>query len=171
MRAEKKSITAEYLEWLNASPFFIVVEYTGLTVSQFSELRSRLRGAGAELHVVKNSIFKIAAAESGVDGLNGSLRGQLAVVTGQADASRAAKAIKNFHAEFEKPSLRFGYVDDRRMEEADLKALADLPPLDVLRAQLLGTIQSPATTLVRLLNTPASQLAQVLKAKSEKGEG
>src|SRR3954449_8235792 len=89
MRPEKQNITKEYLTRLNKSPFFIVVDYKGLNVGHFTELRKRLTQAGAELHVVKNSIFRIAAKEAGVGELNGALAGQLAVVTGQRDISTA----------------------------------------------------------------------------------
>jgi large subunit ribosomal protein L10 len=168
MRAEKQILTKEYVARLNGSPFFIVVDYRGLKVSHLTELRKRLTQAGAEIHVVKNSIFQIAAKEAGVGQLNGALGGQLAVVTGQKDISAAAKTLKNFSAEFNKPKFRFGYLNNQRLEEAALKALADLPSLDVLRATLLGLLNAPATKLVRLINTPAQQLAQVIKAKSEK---
>lgn len=168
MRAEKKLITVEYVARLNASPFFIVVDYVGLTVQQFSELRKRLHGAGAEVHVVKNSIFRIAAKEAGVGELNGVLAGQLAVVTGPKDVSQAAKVVKKFRSEFDKPRIRFGYLNNRRLESADIETLADLPSLDVLRGKLLGLLQAPAGQLVRLLNAPATQLAQVLRARAEK---
>ncbi len=168
MRAEKQLLTKEYVARLNTSPFFIVVVYRGLKVEHFSELRKRLTQAGAEIHVVKNSVFRIAAKEAGVGELNGALDGQLAVVTGQKDISAAAKTLKNFNAEFEKPKFKFGYLNNERLEETALKALADLPSLDVLRATLLGLLNAPATRLARLLNTPAQQLAQVIKAKSEK---
>lgn len=170
MRAEKQLLTKEYAARLNASPFFIVVGYQGLTVAHLTELRKRLKTAGAEIHVVKNSVFRVAAKEAGVGDLNGSLAGQMAVVTGQKDISAAAKALKNFAAEFDKLKLKFGYLDNQRLEEASIKALADLPSLDVLRAKLLGLFNAPATKLVTLINTPAMQLAQVIKAKSEKAE-
>lgn len=92
MRAEKKFISSEYLARLNASPFFLVVDYRGLTVSHFTELRKRLTKAGAEIHVVKNSIFQIAAKEAGLADLKGSLAGQVAVVTGRRDVSVAANS-------------------------------------------------------------------------------
>jgi len=168
MRAEKQLITTEYKTRLNGSPFFIVVEYTGLKVGHMTELRKRLGKAGAELHVVKNSIFRIAAREAGVGELNGALAGQLAVITGQKDISAAAKAVKTFAAEFDKPKLRFGYLNSKRLEANDLKTLADLPSMDVLRGKLLGVLNAPATKLVQLLNTPASQLARVLQAKIDK---
>jgi len=93
MRPEKQSITKEYVSRLNASPFFIVVDYKGLKVSHLTELRKRLNKAGAEVHIIKNSIFRLAAKEAGVGELNGNLAGQMAVVTGQKDISTAAKVV------------------------------------------------------------------------------
>jgi large subunit ribosomal protein L10 len=168
MRAEKQILTKEYAARLNASPFFIVIGYQGLKVAHFSELRKRLTRAGAEVHVVKNSIFQIAAKEAGVGDLSGSLAGQMAVVTGQKDISAAAKALKNFTAEFGKLKVKFGFLNNQRLEEAAIVALADLPSLEVLRARILGLLAAPATKLAVLINTPATQLAQVIKAKSEK---
>jgi large subunit ribosomal protein L10 len=170
MRAEKQFITKEYVTRLNASPFFMVVDYKGLTVGQFTELRKRLNKAGSEVHVVKNSVFRIAAKEAGVADLSGVLAGQMAVVTGQRDISAAAKAVRTFQSEFDKPKLKFGYLNNQRLETADLVALADLPSIEVLRGRLLGLLQAPASQLVRLLNTPASQLARVLQARVDKGE-
>ena len=170
MRAEKKLLTSEYVARLNGSPFFIVVGYQGLKVAHLSELRKRLTQAGAEIHVVKNTEFSVAAKEAGIAELNGGLAGQLAVVTGKKDISGAAKAVKNFAAEFDKLKLKFGYLNNQRLDESAILALADLPSLDVLRAKLLGLLNAPATKLVTLINTPASMLAQVIKAKSEKAE-
>ena len=169
MRAERTSLAQEYVARLNASPFFIVVDYRGLNVGHFQELRRRLRLAGAEAHVVKNSAFRVAASQAGIADLTGMLAGQLAVVTGQRDVSTAAKVLKTFQSEFEKPRVQFGYLGNQRLEKADLLVLADLPPLGVLRSKLLGVLQAPATQLVRLLNTPATQLARVLQARVEKG--
>lgn len=170
MRAEKKNLSQEYVARLNASPFFIVVNYQGLKVQHLTELRKRLRKANAEVHVVKNSIFRVAAKEAGIAELNGALAGQLAVVTGQKDISAAAKALKNFGAEFDKMKVKFGYLGSQRMEQADLLTLADLPSIEVLRSKILGVLNAPAQKLVTLINTPASQLARVIKAKAEKGE-
>lgn len=170
MRAEKKFLTSEYVARLNGSPFFIVLGYQGLKVTHLTELRKRLRQAGAEVHVVKNTVFRVAAKEAGVADLEGALAGQLAIVTGQKDISAAAKAVKNFAAEFDKLKLKFGYLNSQRLDEASIIALADLPSIDVLRAKLLGLLNAPATKLATLINTPATQLAQVIKAKAEKAE-
>jgi large subunit ribosomal protein L10 len=169
MRTEKQNISAEYVARLNASPFFIVVDYTGLKVGPITELRKRLFKAGAEIHVVKNSLFRLAAKEAGVAELNGGLAGQIAVVTGQKDVSAAAKTVKTFQAEFEKPKIRFGYLNNKRLESKDIVMLADLPSLDVLRGKIVGLLSTPATRLAQIIQTPAAQLARVLKAKVEKG--
>jgi large subunit ribosomal protein L10 len=168
MRAEKQFLSREYLARLNASPFFILVDYKGLSVAQFTELRKRLAKAGAEVHVVKNSVFRAAAKEAGVADLADGLAGQLAVVTGQKDVTAAAKTVKNFQAEFDKPKVRFGYLGNRRLELAEVQVLADLPSLDQLRAKLLGVFKAPPQKLVALFNTPASQLARVLQARLDK---
>ena len=170
MRAEKQNISNEYLTRLNASPFFIVVDYRGLKVGPITELRKRLTKAGAEMHVVKNSIFRVAAKEAGVADLGATLTGQLAVVTGQKDVSSAAKIVKSFSAEFDKPKIKFGFLNNQRLEGADIIALADLPSIEVLRSKLLGVIMAPATKVATIINTPATQLARVLQAKAEKGE-
>src|SRR4249920_2065421 len=133
MRPEKQNLTAEYLKRLNGSPFFIVVNYKGLHVGHMTELRKRLMKAGAEFHIVKNSIFRIAAKEAGVGDLNGTLSGQIAVVTGQRDISVAAKVVKTFGAEFDKLKVHFGYLNNQRLEQPEIMALADLPSMEVLR--------------------------------------
>lgn len=168
MRVEKQILTKEYIGRLNGSPYFIVVGYQGLRVDQLTTLRKKLNQTAAEVHVVKNSIFRIAAKEAGVADLNDALTGQLAVVTGQKDISAAAKSLKTFASENDKLKIKFGYLNNNRMEQEDILTLADLPSIEVLRGKILGVINAPATKLVALLNTPGSQLARVLKAKSEK---
>ena len=168
MRPEKQNLTKEYLTRLNASPFFIVVNYKGLKVGHLTQLRQRLQRAGAEIHIVKNSIFHIAAKEAGVGDLNGTLSGQLAVVTGQRDISTAAKVVKTFGTEFDRLKVHFGFLNNARLEQADIMTLADLPSMEVLRGKFLGVLNAPATKLVQLLNTPASQMARILKARQEK---
>ena len=170
MRAEKTLISQEYLERLKASPYFIVVDYTGLKVAPMTELRKRLNTVAAEIHVVKKSLFRIAAKESGIEtDLAAGMAGQAAVVTGQRDIAGAAKLLKNFHAEFEKPSVLFGYMGDELLDATTVQTLADLPPLDQLRARLIGMISTPATRLARILQAPAAQLARVIQAKADKG--
>jgi len=164
MRPEKQLIAKEYARRLNASPFFLVVDYKGLTVGQFTELRKRLSKTGSEVHVVKNSMFRIAVKEAGVADLAGTLAGQVAVVTGQREISAAAKALKTFQSEFEKPKLKFGYLNTQRLETAELMALADLPPIEQLRAEIVGLIEAPVASLLSVLEAPARELVYTLQA-------
>lgn len=168
MKAEKTLLIENLLERVNASPFLIVVDYTGLTVAKFSELRKRLADTGSEIHVFKNTLVKKAAERAGYpQDIGTHLVGQSAVVTGSKDVCAAAKVLKNFAAEFEKPQTKAGVLDGKLLDAAAIKALADLPSREVLLATLLGVLQAPASQLVRLLNEPAASLARVLKAKSE----
>lgn len=168
MRPEKQSLTQEYLVRLNAAPFFIVVNYKGMKVAHLTELRKRLVKAGAEIHVVKNSVFRIAAKEAGVGDLSGALTGQMAVVSGKRDISAAAKVVKTFGSEFDRLKIQFGYLNNQRLEQAELLILADLPSIEVLRGTLLGLFNAPASRFVRLLSTPAGQMARILQAQADK---
>jgi large subunit ribosomal protein L10 len=170
MRPEKANIVSDLSEELKESSFVLVADYQHMKVDDFSELRKRLAGAGAEIHVVKNSFLKRAMADSGFPAGDGKLTGQTAVVTGKKDVAPVAKAFKTFVTEFKKAMLKLGFIDRAAVSTAELEVLADLPPENVLRAQLLGLLLSPATQLVRILNEPGSSLARLLKAKASKGE-
>jgi large subunit ribosomal protein L10 len=168
MRPEKAMIVEDLSARLNKSPFLIVTEYTGMNVLQFSELRSRLAGAGAQCRVVKNTFLRKAAAEVGFPDLADNLAGQTAIVTGESDVCAAAKILKGFSAEFQRPTVKVGVLDKAIISKDQIKALADLPPKEVLQAQLLGVLKSPLQKLVMLLNEPGASLARLLKARVEK---
>jgi large subunit ribosomal protein L10 len=170
MRPEKANIVSDLSEELKESSFVLVADYQHMKVDDFSELRKRLAGAGAEIHVVKNSFLKRAMADSGFPAGDGKLTGQTAVVTGKKDVAPVAKAFKTFVTEFKKAMLKLGFIDRAAVSTADLEALADLPPENVLRGQLLGLLLSPATKLVRVLNEPGTSLARLLNAKASKGD-
>jgi large subunit ribosomal protein L10 len=170
MHPDKAIIVANLNQKLNASPFLFVTDYTGLKVDQFAELRTRLYNVGAKCQVVKNSFLRLAIKEAGLPEL-GELAGQTAIVTGDKDVAAAAKVLKTFASEFQKPTVRVGVVDRLVVSKEQIQTIADLPSREVLLATLLGTLQAPASKLVRLLNEPASQLARVLKAKADKDGG
>jgi len=167
MRPEKTSIVSDLSEKLKRSPFVLVTDYQRMKVGDFGELRNRLAPAGAEVHVVKNNFLKRAMTDSGFPHMSETLIGQTAVVTGENDVAPVAKIFKTFAAEFKIGALKIGFVDRTVLSTAELEILADLPPREILQAQLLGLLLSSATRLVRLLNEPASALARLLKAKSE----
>ncbi len=168
MRPEKANIVLELSETLKRSPFVLVTEYRGMKVADFSELRSRLAPAGAEVHVVKNNFLKRAMSDSGFPDVGDQFAGQTAVVTGQADVAPVAKIFKTFASEFKLAALKIGFVDRAALSTAELETLAELPAREILQAQLLGLFLSPATRFVRLLNEPAAALARLLNAKAEK---
>jgi large subunit ribosomal protein L10 len=167
MHPAKATIVEDLQAKLNASSFLFVADYTGLRVGQFAELRNRLWNAGARCHVVKNTFLKRAAADAGLPEL-GVISGQSAIIVGDRDVAAAAKVLKTFAAEFQKPSVKLGIVDKVVISSEQIQTIADLPSREVLLATLLGVLNAPASKLVRVLNEPASALARVLKAKAEK---
>src|SRR5436190_18769476 len=110
MHPAKESIVVDLQAKLNASPFLFIADYTGLKVDQFAELRNRLAGAGARCHVVKNTFLRRAAKDAGLPDV-GELKGQTAIIVGDKDAAAAAKIIKTFVAEFQKPLMKVGVID------------------------------------------------------------
>jgi large subunit ribosomal protein L10 len=168
MRPEKANVVSDLSAQLKGSPFVLVTDYQQMNVGDFSELRNRLAQAGAEVHVVKNSFLKRAMADAGFPAVDEKLGGQTAVVTGEKDVAPVAKIMKSFAREFKKAALKTGLINQAIVSTAELETLADLPAREVMQAQLLGLLMSPATKLVRLLNEPASSLARLLKAKSQK---
>src|SRR5215212_7385489 len=168
MRPEKTSIVSDLSEKLTKSPFVLVTDYQRMNVNHFADLRTRLAASGTEMHVVKNSFLKRAMTDSGLPDVGENLTGQTAVVTGAKDVAPVAKVLKMFAAEFKIAALKIGVVDKSVLSTADLEVLAELPSREILLAQLLGLLLSPATKLVRVLNEPGAALARLLNAKKEK---
>ena len=167
MRPEKASIVSDLSEKINRSPFMLVTDYQRMKVTQFGELRNRLSPAGAEVRVVKNSFLKRAMAESGYPDVAGQLTGQTAIVLGDSDVAPVAKILKTFAAEFKIAALKVGVVGKVILSTKDVETLAELPSREVLLSQLLGLFLMPATSLVRVLNEPATAFARLLKAKAD----
>ena len=168
MRPEKTNIVADLSEKLKHSPFLLVTDYQRMKVADFSELRNRLAPTGAEVHVVKNNFLRRAMADSGFPDVSDHLVGQTAVVTGENDVAPIAKIFKTFAVEFKIAALKIGFAGRAVLSAGELETLAELPSREILRAQLLGLLLSPATRFVRVLNEPGSALARLLKAKAEK---
>jgi large subunit ribosomal protein L10 len=168
MRPEKASIVSDLAEELNRSPFVLVTDYQRMKVDQFGDLRNRLAPAGAEVRVVKNSFLRRAMSDSGLPDVADKLSGQTAIVMGQKDVAPVAKILKTFAAEFKVGALKIGVIDKSILSAQEIEALAALPSREVLLAQLLGLLMSPATKLVRLLNEPGASLARLLNAKAQK---
>jgi len=170
MKVLKKIVIDSLLTRISASPFLIVVDYTGMKVSQFEQLRKRLSETGAKLQVAKNTFVKqVADSVEYPSELAGHLTGQTAIVTGTTEVCAAAKVLKTYGKEIGKLAIRCGVLDGAFLDEKKVIVLADLPSMDVLRAQFLGVLNTPARQLVTVLNEPGSSLARVLQAKADQG--
>ena len=168
MRPEKPTIVEDVKLRLNNSPFLIIVEYGGMNVNHFAELRTRLGVSGASLTVVKNTFLRRAIKDAGLPDLDVHLTGQTAFAIGEKDICAAAKILKTFAAEFQKPKVRAAILDNSVLDIAQVMALADLPSKEVLQSQFLALLLTPATQFVRTLNEPGASLARVLAAIAEK---
>ena len=168
MNPDKKIIIDSLLDRVNASPYLIVIDYTGLTVQQFTELRNRLGASGASCTVAKNTYMRKALAEAGLPDIGNDLVGQTAFVMGESEVFAAAKAIKNFEKEFKKPEMKIGLLGNAVLDGEKLKAIADIPSRESVLSQLLGTILEPASRIARVVqakynpdgdSTPSSEPA------------
>jgi large subunit ribosomal protein L10 len=170
MRPEKQLIVEDLKKQVGSSPFVILTEYKGMTVQQFGELRKRLRAAKAEYHVAKNTMLRHAMKAAELPELDRDLGGMTAVVVGndKSDIGAVAKVLKQFGKEFQKPKFKVGSLGKQALSADEISAVADLPSLDALRAQLVCLLQTPATRIAVVLGAPASQIARVLKAHADK---
>jgi len=167
-KERKKEVVAQYEEWANTSRALFVTEYRGMTMKDLDELRRKVREVGGEFHIMKNTLSKLAFANAGLPLPEGYFEGTTAIGFALEDAPAMAKTMTEFTRQTEFLQLKGGYLDKNPISADDVRALADLPPLPVMRAQLLGTLLAPANQLARILAEPARQLAAVLKAISEK---
>jgi len=167
-KQRKEDLVAQYVEWANRSQALIVTEYSGLSMKQIDDLRNKVRDAGGEFHVVKNTLGKVAFEEAGMNVPEKLLEGSTAVTFAFKDAPIMAKVISDFARTSEFVKVKGGYLDKRAISASQVQSLADLPPLPVMRAQLLGVISAPASKLVRTLAEPARSMAAVIKSYAEK---
>lgn len=151
MNPDKQIILDGLLERVNASPYLIVIDYTGLTVHQFSELRDRLDTGGARCTVAKNSYMRKVLSDAGLPDISVGLVGQTAFVMGESEVFAAAKVIKNFEKEFKKPEMKIGLLGNAVLDGEKLKAIADIPSREAVLSQLLGTILEPAAMIARVI--------------------
>jgi large subunit ribosomal protein L10 len=167
-KQRKNEMVGEYVDWINQSRALIVSEYVGLSMQQIDELRAKVREAGGEFHIVKNTLGRVAFQEAGLSKAEEILKGSTAICFAFQDAPAIAKVMAEYAKSSDFLKIKGGYLEKRAIGSEDVRALADLPPLPVMRAQLLGVLTAPASKLVRTLAEPARQMAAVLKAYAEK---
>ena len=167
-KQQKEEALKQYGNWISASRAVILTEYSGLTMKDLDQLRQKMRDVGAEFHIVKNTLGKIAIREVGYSVDENIFSGSTAIGFAFEDAPGAAKVLSDFANSSEFVKIKGGYLGSSLMNAEQVKALAEMPPLPVMRAQLLGIINAPASKLVRILAEPGRQIAAVIKAFSEK---
>lgn len=167
-KEEKQTIVSEYEDWLKRSEAVFLTEYTGLTMPAFDELRRRIREAGGEFHVIKNTLGKRAFESAGLDVPAEQLLGSTALGLAFSDAPGVAKALADFAKEKDALKIKGGFLGAKPLSSQEVIRLATLPSLPVVRAQFLALLNTPATQLTRLLAEPGRRVAQVLKAYADK---
>lgn len=151
VNADKEVIVSQLLEKVNASPFLLVIDYTGVTVPEFTGLRANLAAAGASCTVAKNSYMAKAIAAAGLPDISASLTGQTAYVMGESDICAAAKVINGFAKTSKKAAYKVGILDGAELNADKIRALGELPSREVLLATLLGTINGAGSALARVI--------------------
>ncbi len=169
-KERKEEILETYRDWLKRSQAVILVEYTGANMKNMDAIRAKIRESGGEFHVIKNTLARRAFADNGWDLPEGYLAQSTAVSFAFTDPASTAKALADATKGMELIKVKGGFMAGQALNPAQVKALADLPPLPVVRAQLLGMLQAPAGKLVRTIAEPARSLASVFRAYSEKAQ-
>jgi len=143
-------------------------EYTGAKMKDLDGIRAKVRESGGEFHILKNTLARRAFANSGMDLPSDFLVKSTAVSFAFTDPASTAKALTDASKGKDFVKVKGGFMSGQVLNVAQVKSLADMPPLPVVRAQLLGVLQAPAGKLVRTIAEPARGLAAVIKAYSEK---
>lgn len=151
VNADKGVIIDNLQAKVNESPFVLVIDYTGVTVPEFTGLRAELAAAGASCMVAKNTFMSKAIAAAGLPDISAHLKGQTAYVMGQSDVCAAAKVINGFAKKSKKAPYKTGILDGAELTPDKIKALGDLPSREVLLATLLGTINGAGSALARVI--------------------
>ena len=171
-KEDKERVVAELTERLRSTETLLVADYRGLTMPQIDELRSKLIEHGARFAVVKNTLTKRAAEAAGSDTLLALLEGPTAIAFLESDGDpvAVAKALVDAARDTRVLEIRGGMLEGRPIEAAEIESLAKLPPLDVLRGQVLATVIAPLTGIVALFTAPLQDLYGLIDARIEQLE-
>ncbi len=167
LKAEKERIVAELAERLKQTSTLFVADYRGLSVTEIDDLRTKLIEHGARFTVVKNTLTKRAAEEAGAEALLALLEGPTAIAFIEADGDMVAvaKALTDSARMTRILAIRGGILDGSPIGEEEVRNLATLPPVDVLRSQVIGAITSPLMTVVGLISAPVRDLVGLIEAR------
>lgn len=169
----KKAQVAEVAEILKAAQTGVLVDYRGLTVEEDTDLRNKLRAAGCKYFVVKNTLLKLATQETGLEALDEVLHGPTAVAVSDTDPVAPAKVMADFAKTNEKLEIKSGFMDGAVMSLDEVKQLAATPNMETLIAKVMGSLNAPASNLVRLLSTIVDggvEIADLIAQNSKNAE-
>jgi ribosomal protein L10 len=166
---EKVTAVEDLKSRLDGVKTVVLTEYRGLTVQQLSDLRKQLRGVSAQYKVVKNRLARLAIASSPLGGLGTHLKGPTGFIISKEDPVAVAKALHTFARTNQALAIKAGFVEGQVLPPAELRALADLPSREALRAQVVGAIQGGLSMLVGLLTAPQRELVYILQQRGESG--
>ena len=166
-RSEKEKLVASLHGVLKDASLVVVTQQSGLTVAEVTDLRRKMRAAGAGFKVAKNRLTRRALEGTPFQDLGPLFKGPTAIAYSR-DPVAAAKVAVEFAVKNEKLKVIGGGLGSKMLDQNAVKALATLPSLPELRAKLLGTIAAPATRLATVIRAPAAQLARVIDAKAKK---
>lgn len=170
IRPEKVAMIATLKETMQNAKGAVLTDYRGIKVAQDTKLRRKMREAGVQYSVIKNNMASIAAKEAGIEGLDDYLKGPLAMVSSDKDPVAAAKLISEFIKENRIMEIKGGLVEGKVIDAEGVKALANLPSREVLLARLLGSMQSPITGFVTVLQGNIRNLVYALDAVRQQKE-
>ncbi len=171
IKPEKVQAVETIKDMLNGFKAFYLVDFTGWTVAQMTEIRRTLKQNDARMRVVKNTLLRIALKQKGIEGLDEYLQGPSALVVSYRDEIQPLKLIHKFIKDTEKGKLKIAYLDGQVFANEQLDQLVKLPSLDELRMKVVGGVASPLYGLVNALNGLMSSLVNVLnQIKDKKGE-
>ena len=165
-RTEKAELIESLQSSLNDSTTVVIVHQVGMTVAESSDLRRKMRDAGAGFKVTKNRIAKLALKDTRYEDLESMFTGPTAVGTSQ-DPVAAAKTLVDYAKSNKKVTVIGGSMDGKILDQAGVEALAKMPSLDELRGKLVGLIQAPAAKIARVVQAPAGKMARVIKARED----
>ena len=166
-RSEKERVVSQLAERLRSTDTLMVADYRGLTMPEIEELRTRLLEAGARFTVVKNTLTRRAAEQAGTTSVLELIDGPTAIafIDAEGDPAAAAKILNDTARAHDVLVIRGGLLEGDTVSDVEIKRLATLPPADVVRAQFVGTVAAPLTTIVGLFTAPLRDLIGVLEAR------
>ena len=165
-QTEKAELIERLQSTLSEATTVVVTHQVGLTVAESSDLRARMREAGAGFKVTKNRLTKIALQGTKYEDMTDMFTGPTAMGT-SSDPVAAAKILVSFAKENDKLTIVGGSMDGKMLDKAGVEALATMPSLDELRAKLVGLVNAPAAKLARVSQAPAGKLARVIQARAD----